>query len=115
MSLVWKTSSCAITKVIGLLPRRPVMWFTSIYLKTLREIRVAILGWGVGMGLLLYAVLTAYPSLVATPQARASLVSLSGSFAWLAEPIAVDTPGGYATFKYGFTILLIAIWPLIAC
>ena len=48
-------------------------------------------------------------------QARASLVSLSGSFAWLAEPIAVDTPGGYATFKYGFTILLIAIWPLLAC
>jgi len=24
-------------------------------------------------------------------------------------------PGGYATWKYGFTILLIAIWPLMAC
>ncbi|HEX6553054.1 MAG TPA: ABC transporter permease subunit [Ktedonobacteraceae bacterium] len=91
------------------------MWFKSVYLKTLRDFRIAILGWGVGIGLLLYAVLAAYPSLVATPQARASLVSLSGSFAWLAEPIAVDTPGGYATFKYGFTILIIAIWPLLAC
>ncbi len=91
------------------------MWFKSVYLKTLREVRIATLGWGTGMGLLLYAVLTAYPSLVETPQARASLVSLSGSFAWLAEPIAVDTPGGYATFKYGFTILIIAIWPLMAC
>lgn len=91
------------------------MWFTSIYLKTLREVRVAILGWGIGMGLLLYAVLAAIPSLLGTPQARASVVSLSGAFTWLAEPIAVDTPGGYATWKYGFTILLMAIWPLMAC
>ncbi len=91
------------------------MWFKSVYLKTLREFRVAIVGWGVGMGLLLYAILSAFPSLVETPQARASLVSLSGSFAWFAEPIAVDTPGGYTTFKYGLTILLIAIWSLLAC
>ncbi|GLV53582.1 hypothetical protein KDH_04340 [Dictyobacter sp. S3.2.2.5] len=91
------------------------MWFTSIYLKTLREARIAILGWGAGIGLLLYAVLSAYPSLVETAQARASLVSLASSYNWLAEPVAVDTPGGYATFKYGFTILVIAIWPLIVC
>ena len=30
-------------------------------------IRIAILGWGVGMGLLMYAVLSAVPSLIATP------------------------------------------------
>ena len=29
------------------------MWFTSVYRKTLREVRIAILGWGLGMGLLL--------------------------------------------------------------
>ena len=91
------------------------MWFKSIYLKTVREFRIAMLGWGVGIGLLVYVVLATFPSLVETPQARASLVSLSGSFAWLAEPIAVDTPGGYAAFKIGFTILLIVIWPLMAC
>ncbi|MGI8915955.1 MAG: ABC transporter permease subunit [Chloroflexota bacterium] len=91
------------------------MWFTSVYRKTLREGRIAILGWGVGMGLLLYAVLAAVPSLIATPQARASVVSLSGSFAWVAEPIAVDTPSGYATWKYGLTIVLLAIWTLLAC
>jgi ABC-2 type transport system permease protein len=91
------------------------MWFKSVYLKTLRDFRIAILGWGTGMGLLVFAVLASVPSLMETPQARASLVSLSGSFAWLAEPIAVDTPGGYATWKYGFTILLIAVWPLMAC
>jgi ABC-2 type transport system permease protein len=91
------------------------MWFKSIYLKTLRDFRIAILGWGVGMGLLMYAVLAAVPSLLTTPEARASVVSLAGSFAWLAEPIKVDTPGGYATWKYGFTLLLIAVWPLMAC
>src|SRR5947209_6717149 len=95
--------------------RRRAMWFRSVYLKSLRDFRVAILGWGVGMGLLVYVVLVSFPSLVATPAARASLVSLAGAFSWIAEPIAVDTPGGYATFKIGFTILLIAIWPLIAC
>src|SRR6266699_6428113 len=66
------------------------------------------------MGLLVYVVLATFPSLMATPQARASLVSLAGSFSWIAEPIAVDTAGGFATFKIGFLILLIAIWPLMA-
>ncbi len=90
------------------------MWFKSIYLKTLRDFRVAMLGWGVGMGLLVYVVLASFPSLVETAAARASLVSLAGTFSWIAEPIAVDTVGGYATFKIGFTILLIVIWPLMA-
>jgi ABC-2 type transport system permease protein len=90
------------------------MWFKSVYLKTLRDFRVAILGWGAGMGLLMYVVLAAVPSLVATPQARASVVSLAGTFSWIAEPIAVDTPGGYVTWKYGLTILLIAVWSLLA-
>ncbi len=91
------------------------MWFRSVFLKTLRDFRIAILGWGAGMGLLMYAVLSAIPSLLETPAERASIFALSGSFSWLAEPIAVDSPGGYATWKYGFTILLIAIWPLLAC
>lgn len=91
------------------------MWFKSIYLKTLRDFRVAILGWGVGMGLLTYAVLSAFPSLVETPQARASLIGLSSTFTWLAEPIAIDSAGGYTTWKYGLTILLVALWPLLVC
>lgn len=90
------------------------MWFSSIYLKTLRDFRIAILGWGLGLGLMVFAVLAAYPSLVTTPQARASVVGLAGSFAWLAEPVRVDTAGGYATFKYGVTLLLMTIWPLLA-
>jgi ABC-2 type transport system permease protein len=37
------------------------------------------------------------------------VVSLENSFSWLAEPIKVDTPGGYAIWKYGFTILVMAL------
>ena len=90
------------------------MLFRNIYLKTLRDYRIAILGWGIGIGLLIYVVLASFPSLVTTPEARASLVSLGPSFAWIAEPIKIDTPGGYATFKYGFTVLVMALWPLMA-
>ena len=77
------------------------MWFKSIYLKTLRDFRVAILGWGVGMGLLMYVVLAAVPSLVATAAARASVVSLAGTFSWLASqsrwtPPAATSPGNTA-------------------
>jgi ABC-2 type transport system permease protein len=90
------------------------MWFTSVFLKTLRDYRIAIFGWGLGLGLLMFTVLSAVSSLVATPEARASLVSLAGSFAWIAEPVKVDTAGGYATWKYGFTILVMALWPILA-
>jgi ABC-2 type transport system permease protein len=89
------------------------MLFRSVYLKSLRDFRVGILGWGLGMGLLMYVVFTAIPSLVTTPAARASLVSLAASFSWLAEPVKVDTPGGYATWKYGPLILLVALWPIL--
>jgi ABC-2 type transport system permease protein len=89
------------------------MWFKNVYLKTLRDFRVAILGWGGGLGLMMYAVLAAVASLTNTAAARQKLVSLAQSFAWIGEPVAVDTPGGYATWKYGFTILILALWPLL--
>src|SRR5579859_6275071 len=89
------------------------MWFNSIYLKTLRDFRIAILGWGLGLGLLVFVLLVAVPSLITTPEARASLVSLASAYAWLAEPIKVDTPGGYTTWKYGLTILVVILWPLL--
>jgi ABC-2 type transport system permease protein len=91
------------------------MLFRNIYLKSLRDYRIAILGWGLGIGLLIFVVLSSFPSLIETPEARASLVSLGPSFAWIAEPLKIDTPGGYATFKYGFTVLIMALWPLLAC
>src|SRR5258708_26100753 len=95
--------------------RRPAVWFRSVYLKTLRDARIPILGWGIGTGLLMWLVISQVPSLIATPQERAALVSLSASFAWFADPVGLTTPGGYATWKYGLTILLVALWPLLTC
>ncbi len=91
------------------------MWFTSVYLRTLRDFRLAILGWSVGMGLIMFEVQATVGALVTTPVARQTLVSLAGSFAWNAEAVSVDTVGGYTTWKVGIFILLIAIWPLLAC
>ena len=91
------------------------LFLRNVYLKSLREFRWAILGWGVGTGLLLYVVLISVNQVMATAAARASLVAIGSQFSWLAAPIAIDTPGGYATFKYGSLILLISLWPLLAC
>jgi ABC-2 type transport system permease protein len=91
------------------------MWFTSVFMKTLREFRWALIGWGLGMGLLMMLVLMAYPSLVTTPAAKASLISVGQSFAWLAAPVRLDTAGGYVMYKYGLLLELISIWSLLAC
>jgi ABC-2 type transport system permease protein len=88
--------------------------FRSIYLKSLRDYRVPILGWGLGLGALMATVLVAVPTVFATPAAKAAVVSLGASYAWIAEPIKIDTAGGYATWKYGITILVVVIWPLLA-
>jgi ABC-2 type transport system permease protein len=90
------------------------VWLSSVFLKTLRDYRVAILGWGIGMGLVVISPMASVAALVTTPQARQQLVGLAASFAWNADPVAVDTIGGYATFKIGIFMFLIALWPLLA-
>ena len=90
------------------------MWLRSVFLKTLRDYRIPILGWGIGMGLVVVSPMASVATLLTTPQARAQLVSLAATFAWNADVVAVDTIGGYATFKIGVFIFLIAVWPLLA-
>ena len=90
------------------------MWLSTVFLKTLRDYRIAILGWGIGMGLVLISPMASVSALITTPEARQQLVSLAASFAWNADAVAVDTIGGYATFKIGIFIFLIAVWPLLA-
>jgi ABC-2 type transport system permease protein len=90
------------------------VWLSSVFLKTLRDYRIAILGWGIGMGLVVVSPMASVAALVTTPQARQQLISLAATFAWNADTVAVDTIGGYATFKIGIFIFLIAIWPLLA-
>src|SRR6266480_4453036 len=88
--------------------------FRSIFLKTLRDYRVAILGWGIGMGLVIVSPMASVATLINTPQARAALAALATQFAWNADPIAADTVGGYATFKIGIFIFLIVVGPRLA-
>ena len=90
------------------------MWFSSVFLKTLRDYRWAILGWGIGMGLTIVSPMASVATLVSTPQAREELASLAASFAWNADLVAVDTVGGYAMFKIGIFVFIMAIWPLLA-
>jgi ABC-2 type transport system permease protein len=88
--------------------------FRSIYLKTLRGYWIPILGWGIGMGLIMVELLAGVSALISTPQARADLAAMAAQFAWNAEAIKADTPGGYATWKLGTFIVIVAIWPLLA-
>src|SRR5256884_7475280 len=94
--------------------RRPTMWLRSVFLKTLRDYRIPILGWGIGMGLVIVSPMASVATFLSTPQAREQLVGLAATFAWNADVVAVDTVGGYATFKIGIFIFLIAVWPLLA-
>ena len=86
----------------------------NVYLRTLRSFWIPILGWGLGMGVTVAYTMTAIGTLVTTPQAKAELVTLARSYAWNADPVRVDTPGGYATFKAGVFMLLICLWPILA-
>jgi ABC-2 type transport system permease protein len=90
------------------------MWLSSVFLKTLRDYRVPILGWGIGMGLVVASPMASVATLLTTPEARAQLASLAATFAWNADPVAVTTIGGYATFKIGIFIFLITVWPILA-
>src|SRR2546429_871142 len=94
--------------------RRPIMWLRSVFLKTLRDYRIPILGWGIGMGLVVVSPMASVATLLSTPQAREQLIGLAATFVWNADVVAVDTIGGYATFKIGIFIFLIAVWPILA-
>src|SRR5437879_4671852 len=114
MSRASRTSSFVSTSATAKRRRKPPVWLRNVYLKTLRDYRVAILGWGIGMGLVIVSPMASVSELVKTPEARAALVSLGKTFVWNADEIAADTVGGYATFKIGIFIFLICIWPLLA-
>src|ERR1700686_5375433 len=114
MSPASKTSSSVITRGTAQPLARRTMWLRNVFLKTLRDYRIPILGWGIGMGLVVVSPMASVATLLTTPQARAQLVGLAATFAWNADVVAVDTSGGYATFKIGIFIFLIAVWPILA-
>ncbi len=82
----------------------------SVWLKTIRDHRLAVIGWGVGLGLLLYALYA-----TAEQALRGGVAQIYQSFRFYAEPVAIDTVPGYITFR-GTSVLiptLLAIWVLL--
>src|SRR2546423_8833263 len=94
--------------------RSPRMWFRNVFLKTLRDYRVAIIGWGVGMGLVIVSPMASVAALISTPAQHAALAGLAAQFAWNADPLKADTVGGYATFKIGAFVVIPCTFPLLA-
>jgi ABC-2 type transport system permease protein len=90
------------------------MWFRNVFLKTLRDYRIAIIGWGIGMGLTIVSPMASVAALISTPAQHAALASIAAQFAWNADPVKADTVGGYATFKIGVFVFIACIWPLLA-
>ena len=90
------------------------MWFKNVFLKTLRDYRVAIIGWGIGMGLTIVSPMASVATLISTPAQRAALATVAAQFSWNADAVAVTTTGGYAVFKIGIFVFIACVWPLLA-
>lgn len=89
--------------------------FRTIWSKTLRDYRIAILAWGSGLGLLVASVLAAYKSVLGTPAAQTTYVALAHTFSWYSEPVAVATPSGFITWRYSpFLAIGLSIWAMLA-
>jgi ABC-2 type transport system permease protein len=85
--------------------------FRSIWSKTLRDYRVPMLAWGLGLGLLMLVGLG-----TATPAVVTAFISLAHIVSFIGDPYAMNTPQGYVTFRYMETTLplLLSIWPILA-
>jgi ABC-2 type transport system permease protein len=86
--------------------------FRAIWSKTLRDYRVPILSWGIGLGLLLFAVFVSVNSI----SGFASFVQIANQFRFFGDPVAITTPEGYATWRIMGVLVpvLFAIWTVIA-
>src|SRR5258708_12510613 len=88
--------------------------FRSVFTKSLRDYRVAILGWGIGLGIVVYSQYATYQSFFSSTTA-AQLTQLIGQFRFFGQAIRLDTPGGFDTFKLLGTLpLVLGIWTFLA-
>jgi ABC-2 type transport system permease protein len=85
--------------------------FRSFLSKSLRDYRVPMLAWGIGMALFMVAVFA-----TATPAVVTAYLSLVRILSFLGDPYAMNTPEGYITFRYMETAwpLLLSLWPILA-
>src|SRR5262245_31899428 len=100
--------------------RSRIYGFGSVFGKTLRDSRRAVIVVSVLLALLLIGVSNAIVSEFATPASRQQLADIVAAvppiLAGLAgRPVNVDTLGGYLSYKYGYFFpLIISLWSIIA-
>jgi ABC-2 type transport system permease protein len=84
--------------------------FRSIWSKTLRDYRVPVLAWGIGLALLMFVGFA-----TATTPVLAAFASIAPLVGFLGEPVAMQTPAGYISFRYMETTLplLLSFWPIL--
>jgi len=85
--------------------------FRSIWSKSLRDYRVAILAWGLGL-----ALFAAIDFAESTPTMLAVFGSLAQLFRFLGDPYQIQTPEGFITWRIMelFVPLLLSFWPILA-
>lgn len=90
--------------------------FRSVFTKSLRDYRWGILGWGIGVGLLVF-VYYGQVSQVLKGFSASALYQLAASADFFGEVSkeTIGTPGGYVTYKImGSMALILGIWTLLA-
>jgi ABC-2 type transport system permease protein len=110
--------------VVGTIPtaslRSRVYGFGSVFGKTLRDSRRAVIAVSVLLALLLIGVSNAIVSEFATPESRQQLAAIVAAVPPILQglagrPVNVDTLGGYLSYKYGYFFpLIISLWSIIA-
>jgi ABC-2 type transport system permease protein len=92
------------------------MWLRNVFLKTLWDCRVPILGWGLGLGTIAPIVFASGIFLLARPEGREGVLGLTRIWAIrvFAEPVDVLTPRGYATWRMALVLPMLAVWALMA-
>lgn len=84
--------------------------FRSIFTKTLRDYRVPLLIWGIGLGLLIYAYFPLYATQLkgVSPE---DLLRLTESQRFFAEPVEITTAAGYVTWKVIASLpVMLGVW-----
>ena len=100
--------------------RSRIYGFGSVFGKTLRDSRRAIIVVSVFLALLLIGVSNAIVSEFATPESRAQLAAIVAAVPPILQglagkPVNVETLGGYLSYKYGYFFpLIISLWSIIA-
>lgn len=84
----------------------------TVWGKTLWELRVGILGWGIGLGVLIFLHFPYYASL--SLETRNATLQYAQNFRFLGEPVALMTPGGYATWHtLGLVPVILGVWTVL--